>query len=242
MLKIPLLLSVLFSLVCMNAASQEARVHSGPPATIAEKLHEHGIASDNDSLVGALRSSDPEVRRLAAAELGEKGDKRALRYLLAALRGERQLETKVDVALSVARLGDDVGSAELRSTCDSKSIDAELRLRAAGYLQGFLGDDHCYGTIEHLVASAPNPDSRIHALDLLTSLTNMRPREGLQTRKIVIAALGDKEVTVRIAASGDLVQIGKKGDASFLERAIGTEQDPNVRASMETDLDTLRAK
>ena len=232
---------VISMIMCPIAPSQEVKTSKGPPETVKEALLRHGISSDEQSLLLALGNSDPEVRGLAAIQLGVEKGKDALPALLAALGAEKEPNAKVSMAAEVARLGDETGIIDLRMICDDKTTPAYIRLQAARRLQ-YLKDDYCYETVEGLAATAPDPDSRIGALYLLTNVESMSKRDTRKVRGLVVRALGDSDVRVRVAASNQIVLIGKKSDLPFLERAAGAEKDTDARSSMERDLETLRQK
>jgi HEAT repeat protein len=220
----------------------EAQVSAGRLATVAETLQQHGIGMDRASLLAALTNSEPQVRGLAAAGLAEKRDKSSVPSILAALKIEERSEVKADMALAAARLGSAAGVADLRATCDAQAASADLRLLAARYVQDFLEDDHCRHVVEDLTASAPESEDRVRALDLLTGSASTTSSDMRRIKAIFIGALADKHVGVRLVAADHLAHIGSKADAPVLERAIAAEQNPDVRDSMETDLNLLRER
>src|SRR5450631_983261 len=181
---------VLSMILCSIVMSQERQLQSqnGRPQTVEEALIRHGISLDEPSLLVALSNSSPQVRGLAAIQLGVKKGKDALPDLLAALSAEKEPNAKVTIALEAARLGDEIGVIDLRAMCDDKAATAAIRLQAALYLRE-LKDDYCYKTIEGLVATAPDPDSRINAVYLLSNAESLSRHDSRKVRRLVVRAL-----------------------------------------------------
>src|SRR6266404_6227264 len=240
-----LIVFVISTVMCPILLSQVSPTSSdtrqGPPTTVKEALLRYGIASDEQSLLLALGNSDPKVRGLAAIQLGVEKGEGALAALLTALVTEKDPGAKVTIAAEVSRLGDEAGAVELRIICDDKTASANIRLQAARHLQD-VKDDHCYQMIEDLAAAAPDPDSRIEALYLLTSAESISRHDTLKVRRVILGALRDGDVRVRLAASNKIALIGKRSDALSLKRAIAAERDANARSSMEAELQTLLNK
>jgi HEAT repeat protein len=236
---------VLSILISPLALSQKIPVSTetaqGPPSTVKEALVRRGISLDEQSLLVALGNSDPKIRGLAAIQLGEEKGKEALPTLLVALGTEKEPDAKVSMAAEVAGLGDNIGVVDLRETCDDKTAAADIRLRAARYLQD-LKDDHCYQTVEDLAASAVDAGSRIEALYFLTNVESMAKHDAHEVRRFVVKALRDSDVRVRLVASNQLVLMGKKSDVPLLERALAAEKDADARLVIESDLKILRQK
>jgi HEAT repeat protein len=237
-----LLLSIV---ICPLALSQKgpasSEIAQGPPSTVREALLRRGISSDEQSLLLALGNSDPKIRGLAAAQLGAEKGKDALPALLVALSAEKEPNAKVSMAAEVSRLGDETGVHDLRAICDDKTNAAGVRLQAARHLQ-HLKDDYCYQTVETLVTTAQDPDSRIDALYLLTTSDNVSRHDSRKVRGLLVRSLRDSDVRVRLTASNQIVLIGEKSDVPFLERAAAAEKDADARSLMERDLETLRQK
>lgn len=234
-----LLVLLLASGLSFGAFAQVAQVSKGQPQSVIDRLRQHGIAVDEQSLLLALSNSDPQIRSLAATQLGAQRTNNALSGLKDALNTESDGSVKSDIAASVARLGDTTGIASLRATCDERNIDADVRLRAARHLQD-LGDDYCYGMVERITEVASDPDIRVKGIYMLTSELNYRKHDQGRVMILLAKSLEDSAINVRLTASDRLSHLGGSTAEALLKRAISGEVDPSVRSSMEEDLRKLR--
>src|SRR5215472_17594340 len=100
---------------------------AGRNETSAEFLRRHGIEITQRGLITALKNSDPEIRNNAAAELANEKAVSAVPPLKAALATEKDPEVQVNLAESIARLGDKDGLVALKHFCDTAPPNARLK-------------------------------------------------------------------------------------------------------------------
>jgi HEAT repeat protein len=229
---------VLFvSILCAVAVSQETKM-GGVLTPVPEKLRQLGVPSDEPSLVAALTSSKSEIRALAATQLAEIDAKNALPAVLLAMNEEKDSDTRVTIAFSVARLGAQAGISSLKTTCESTTEHADARLHAASSLQ-YLGQDYCHDVLKSIAGSASDPDSRAQALYDLASPNSLQNHSFGDVRGVIRKALRDKAASVRLAAASIIARIGDRSDAPSLEGAISAEKDDQVRSTLQGDLKRL---
>jgi HEAT repeat protein len=80
--------------------------------------------SFSDDLVNALRDSDPTVRQVVAAALGETGDVRAVPHLLSLVRKDSAAGVRSEAAFRLGKIGDDRVMADLAAVADTDSVVA----------------------------------------------------------------------------------------------------------------------
>jgi HEAT repeat protein len=235
------------SLLLLSAISTSTLAQNQDPVTIVkgkslsltEQLKQHHVDMTEAGLVHALRSTDEQVRYLAALRLAEEGDTRSIPAVTTALESENVESTRVNLAIALAQMGQERGDKELTSACERSDLPGFLRARAAGYLLD-EGKEVCLSAaLEMLSADA---DSRIQALSLLPryrALSNVQSREILES---VVRCLVDETPAVRIAASAALSEVAKQSAIPYLENAMASEHDDAVRLQIRAKLESLRQK
>jgi HEAT repeat protein len=227
------------SMIGIGAFTQDRPLASNKRlTTIEESLQRHDIALTRTALLDALRSSDAEVRWLAAQKLANDGAKDTVPSILEALTAEKVAETRVNIAYAVAQLGAQKGFATLKGTCDNPAIRADVRMVAATYMLNLHHED-CLSDVMTILQSRADPDSSVQALYLLPRFQQVSEDYLL---KAILDALVSGTPAVRIAASNALGTVGNPSAIPFLQNAITKEQDEAVRFQMRTDLHKLEQK
>jgi HEAT repeat protein len=214
---------------------------NGRLTTIDEALEGHHIGLTKPALVKALRNPDAEVRSLAAQKLAEQNATETIPAILDSLAVEKAPATRVNIAFSLAQLGEARGFSALQDACRDSRMRADLRVVAARYMRDLNHDDQvCQSALVDMLQSGTDADSRAQAASLLARFQNLSPEESEKVLQGVLKALEAPESTVRLAASHALSQIGNKSAIPRLESAIGHEGDRTVRAQMQLDLQELQ--
>jgi HEAT repeat protein len=209
--------------------------------TVEQALQEYHVALTKPALIEALKSAIPEVRPLAAYKL--LVNDRALDTIPlveAAVAGEPVGRIKMQIALALAQVGDNVGISTLQNTCDDRHLEMSDRVEAAGYMLR-LGRESCFeAVIEALQYNDEKSNSRQVALSLAPDFSQLPAAD--QILRSVLTNLADTDPGVGIDASHALAAWGKSSAVPPLESAVRSEQDDAVRAQMQADLSALREK
>jgi HEAT repeat protein len=235
------LVTAIFLLVAFTTSVVSQTGSTGRFATFKQLLRERNIELTQDALLSALGNSDPHIRYLAALVLAEDKAKDAIPAVTAALRVEDNSEARVNLALALAQLGSESGAVSLREDCDNVRLGALLRMYAAKYLLD-LHTEFCLNSIETVLKSAPDSGSRVLALSQLPRFQHISTAESQTIFDLVVAALSDREPTVRIGASHSLVALENLSAVPSLEHAIQVERDEATRSIMAADLRLLQEK
>lgn len=237
-----LVVLTLTSMISVSAIPQNGALASNQSlTTIEESLQRHHIALTTTALVGALRSSDADVRWLAAQKLANDRASDSIPAIKKALAVERVPATKVNIAYAVAQMGEAKGLAALKSTCFDANVRGYLRMLAALYMLN-LHNEECLSAAVTILQSKADPDSRVQALSLLPRFQNASVAYSRKISSLILVTLADRTPAVRIAASNALSTLGSTSAIPYLQRAIASERDEVVRSSMQTDLKKLRQK
>jgi HEAT repeat protein len=214
---------------------------SGHFATFRELLESRNIDLTTSSLIGALQNRDSHVRYLAALVLAEDKATTAIPAIKEALTAEKIPETRVNIALALAQLGDAQGFTALESTCNNTDAPAYVRMYSAKYLLD-LHKESCLDTVVMVAQSADDFGSRIAALSLLPRFQHTSASSSQEILAAILKALSDRESVVRIAASDALGVLGDTSALPYLQHAIVSEQDETVRSRFQADLERLQGK
>jgi HEAT repeat protein len=223
----------------INGASQDTS--GGHFATFKQLLRERNVSLTGEALLTALRNTDPQVRYLAALVLAEDKETNAIPAIADALTTEKVAETRVNMALALAQLGDENGIAALRDDCSNPELAPSLRMYAAKYLLD-VHSEGCLSSIEDVARSAKDPGARILALSQLARFQHASEADSDKIIRSLAIALSDKEPTVTIAASHGLSAFGSPAGVPYLQKAIAVEHDGTVRSIMQADLQRLQEK
>jgi len=216
---------------------------NGRLTTIDEALRSHHIELTRPALVKALRNEDAEVRSLAAQKLAEQNATETIPAILDSLTAETRPETRVNIAFSLAQLGETRGFNALQDTCRDPGMRPDLRVEAARYMHDLNHEDAiCRSALVDMLQSPADPDARAQAASLLPRFQDLSPQESRKIFQGVLKALEAPEPTVRLAASHALSEIGDKSAISNLQKAVANEQDKAVRSQLQMDLQELQQK
>jgi len=220
----------------LSASSENGRL-----PTLTERLKQYGVASTPSALSLALRSSEAEVRGLAANKLAEDKVKDAIPSIEQALDVENDEGTKINIAFALAQLDDRRGTDTLRTSCKNTSLNAGSRLRAARYLLR-LNDESCLSAVVKIVQSqsASESDYRAEAISLSADFDRVSKADSKRIGMIVAASLADPEPGVRISASDALVRLGKADAIPALRNAIKVEREESVLLQLNAALQSLQ--
>lgn len=220
----------------LSASSENGRL-----PTLTDRLKQYGIASTPSALSVALRSSEADVRELAALKLAEDNVKDAIPSIEQALNVENNGDTKINIAFALGQLEDRRGIDTLTTSCNNSSLNVGSRIRAARYLL-HLHDESCLSAVVNIVQSqaGSEPDYRTEALSLLPSFGRVSDADSKRIVMIVAASLADPTPAVRISASDALVRLGKVDAIPALRNAIKVEQEESVLLQLNAALQSLQ--
>ena len=217
------------------------------PPPVREQLAKHGILSDRQSLLGALKSRDAEVRTLAAIRLGEydldamRGD--SIPALAEALRTETDPAVASLIAAVLGGLGDLRGDRVLEKMCHDSAIGPRTKLQVARFLVG-LKSENCVGDVLDLAFKG---DDSVTA-GVFDFLPRFQPFERISSEdqvriiEIIRRGLSDPSPHMRLVASDVRGRMKDESAAADLQRAIDAESDAHVRDSMRRALIALQKR
>ena len=127
--------AVVFLVIAVVHVSAQAAPASsnGPPKSFRQILQEHHVDLTVPAMLQALRSSDPEIVRVAAAyELAEQpGAANSIVDLADILASENDLNVQIAIAYTLGRMGDGRGVRVLDAICLDRSAGSGVRVNAA---------------------------------------------------------------------------------------------------------------
>jgi hypothetical protein len=214
--------------------------------TVAEALKDHGIDLAPASLIAALKNSDPYVRSLAANMLAQDRILEAIPQIESALAAETDPQASIGISGALSALNDPKGAKSLQATCMDSKLPIRFIIESASHLQLLhLPSGACADTILNALKVESNASYRDYALYPLAAMYREVPPD--QARRILAAIEGlikdpAQQMHVHLMASHALAQIGASSSIEALNAAILREHDPNVKARMQVDLDTLQKK
>ena len=229
----------LVGIIAIAADPQEAS--QGRFTTFRKLLQERHVQLTEVSLLAALQNPDPHIRYLAALVLAEDRSQDAVPAIANALAVEKVPETRVNIALALAQLGDEKGLAALQEDCGDPIIPAHLRMYAVKYLLD-LHKDGCLSEAADVLRSATDSASRILALSQLPRFRHLSANDSDGITNAVCASLKDRDPSVRIAASHAIVALGDVHAVPRLRAAAAAEPEEAVRLIMHADLQRLGQK
>jgi HEAT repeat protein len=224
------------------AASQDNPpkvITPGPPISLAEQLKQRRVEMTRSGLLKALRSSDEQVRYLAALRLAEEKQMDTIPAIEEALSIERVPETRINIAVALLQLGQEKGIAELSTACEESGLPGYLRVRAMTYLFP-LGKKACFRAALDMLRT--DPDSRDQILSLLPRYRPSSKEESDEVLEATARCLSDESGAVRIQASITLSTLANPVAIRYLQSAIAVEQDDVVRSQMQVSLERLQGK
>lgn len=235
-----LLVACIVGTISFNTLAQDAGpTRSEKFLTFREALQTRHIELTKPSLVAALHNPDAQIRYLAALMLAEDKATDAVPEIVNALKSEKDPETKTNIALALAQLGEQKGFTTLRSTCDSQDVPDHLRLYAAKYMLD-IGNEYCLSTVLNILQSKSSAGVRALALSLLPRFEELSKANSQQIIAATVGVLADPLPDVRIDASQTLLRLAAVTAIPALEDAITKETEDTVRSRMQIDLQRLK--
>jgi len=237
-------------LVCpllVIAAPQDGVKNNVQPPSVQEQLARHGIKSDRQSLIEALRSGDAEVRGLAALMLDG--------YEFAAIRGDsipalaEALRTETDptaasiMARALGGLGDSRGVPALERMCHDSQLGPSVKVQVAR----FLLDLHSENCLDDVLDLAFNGDDSV-TLGVLYLLPQFQRFQHISSKdqdrivEVIRRGLLASSPHMRLSAAYVRSRMNDGSAATDLQRAIDMELDGTVRDSMRTTLSILQKR
>jgi hypothetical protein len=239
-------ISLLAFLFSVSAPAQQSTSIEGQLVRDSPErfLAKHHVSTTQEAVVSALNHDDPEVRKAASHVLSSHWPKEAVAPLEAAMLQENDERTRIAIASDLAELGYKAGREMLTTECHNAREWGTTRILAARMLTQ-IHDNSCVDAILEILQSDSDPQdtlAKIDALDLVTMFTNhSTPQEYRKVLDLVMNALNDPDLGVRLTAS---VTLGRLGDASAipaLQVALASEQEETVRSAMLVELKRLRS-
>lgn len=213
------------------ACSLGSAAWSQQPPTIREALERRHIVLTTAALIEALHDSDKVIRGLAAGELAERKVTGALPEILRAAQGERDPQTKVNIASAATWMGSEEGMRMLKVACTNRSYSSWVRLGAA---RGVFdrGDHGCFAALLEMVQTGDR-GARLEALSAISQVHDMDEQETKTVVSLAVGALRDNDVGVRLAACEALGRTHGAEAIAGLRQAMLTEKEGIVRSEME---------
>jgi HEAT repeat protein len=176
-----------------------------------------------------LKDPDPAVR-IAAVDVLR--DWRAKEFIeaVAALLDTPGVEVRAHALTALGELDARAYAPQMAQALSEKSAPVELRVGALKGLRGLRAVEYIPDVVAQL--QAPEGFVRALAVDVLGAF-GARDRVGL-----VEDRLRDPDAMVRVFSAQTLAVLGVPGSKTALERALGTEQDPEARVAI---LEALRS-
>lgn len=220
-------------LISAGSFSQNDSARNSRPTTVAERLRQYHIALTNDALLDALQNPNSEVRYLAAEQLAANGSKDAVPRIVQATEKETSPLARVNMAFTLANLGEPTGLAVLGKSCNDNDLEPNFRALAARYMLD-LGSTRCFEDVLRIANSESNT-GRLAALPLLPRFRQLTKDDGDRIFHCVINALKDTHPAVRLSASDTLRMLRDSRAIPFLQATIREERNEDVRSRMKMD-------
>jgi HEAT repeat protein len=212
----------------------------GPP-TIEAELSRYGIPLTESGLRAALRDPRPQVRSLAAGELSERKDVQSLVAIEQALKAEKQLLVRFNMASALVTLKSDLGKNTLLQICEDSSVPEGLRLQAASRLLD-VDDDRCVPQVAAMLRTTRDPSSKASALLALSRAGTLPESQIGSIHPELVSNLRDPNPAIRQYAGECIAAIDDQAAAPELKTAIAIESDPTTKDRMENSLKALECK
>jgi HEAT repeat protein len=179
------------------------------------------------------------VRYWSALVLAEENATDAVPAISEALQSEKVPETKGNIALALAQLGDPKGLATLQNMCRNINIPATVRVYTAMYTFEF-SNQSCLGSLLEIIPSTADSGTRALALAQLQRFGKVSEDDSKRIDAVTMLALKDSSPEVRLAASAAVSHLATPALTLALENSIATESDEGVKSLMLRDLKKLQ--
>jgi HEAT repeat protein len=232
-------IAVLLVIVSAGVAAQSGFQNDPHPVLVADKLREKGVSLDRESLMAALRSTDHEVRSLAASQLAGEHAAEAFPGIVEAYKVEDNPLYRVTLAYAATSLRQEEGSKLLRSLCSEGRLGPAWRLQAASYLIRF-GDAGCLGEVLNIIRGSNESGERAAGLFLLPHFATANGVTCEQAEQAILFGLSSHSGYERSAAVTAMAAVCKSAAVPHLERALKMEQEQFLREKIERELKNLQ--
>jgi len=237
------------AMTCLGSNPADGQVlpsSQGRIITVAEALKDHGIDTAPASLIAALKNSDPYVRSLAANMLAQDRILEAVPLIESALTAETDPQARIGISGALSSLNDPKGAESLQAMCRDSKLPIRFIIESALHLQILrLPSGACVERLLDPLKIGNDASYRDSALYPLTAMyREVAPDQAGRILAVIEGLLKDpaQQMNVRLMASHALVQIGAPSSVEAFNTAILGEQDPNIKARIQADLDTLQKK
>ncbi len=217
---------------------------NGRGRTLDEALRSHNIELTQSALVDALKNTDPEVRYLAAQKLAESKKTDVIPAVIEALASEKVAMTRVNIAFALAQFDNETGFRALEDGCSKGQLDPQTSVLSAQYLVDLHREDApCLNALLDIVQSESDSSGyRIQAASILPKFPDLSSEDSQRVLTSLLKALDASHVSVKMAASQALADLGNESAIPALERAIANEHDEGGRSQLERDLLRLQSR
>lgn len=248
------LVGVILGLIIASAHSQDNPhvTTSFPPTTFAEALRAKGVTDfSEESLVAALKSTDPQVRGLAASKLAEDHQSDALLAIETAMFAESVPGTQVNFAQALWVLHDPKGVEQLHSMCTNSSLPMGDLISVWRALQNTRSSSGvCAETLLAAMERSKNSENEngeylsVAVYMLSYAYADVPADQAGRITTLLEELLLDRKQdnSVRLLSSQALARIGAPESAKVIRQAVSEETDPTLRSGMQSDLDSLAKK
>jgi HEAT repeat protein len=206
-----------------------------PVETFAAGLERHHVPLTESALLEALRDPDGEVRSLAAAQLAAMDNHPALKNIVRAIEDERDPQVQVNIAGASTWLGSRTGLEQLERMCADINVPSTVRLDAARYVSN-KSLATCFPAVQDIAHTEQDPSVRVLAIQAAVSYRGQTDR----AQTVAVAALGDIDPSVRIAAADALHFLRATSTIGALNRALQTEGDDTAREHLRETIRVLQ--
>jgi len=198
------------------------------------------VGLSKPELLKALRSPDSHIRGLAATQLAGNRAFDTIPQIAQALSVEPEELVRLNIAYALAHMGDQRGIAALKEAC-AYADKPWNRVVAAQYLLA-LNDESCLEEIVEIIESKADPDGPQDAISILPSFHNPPKELAYRIRQIMINALSDSSLTVRITAAIAIQQLHDAAFLPYLREAMNREEDETGKGRITEAMQTLETK
>jgi HEAT repeat protein len=206
-----------------------------PVETFADGLTRHNIPLTELDLLAALKSPDPEVRSLAAAQLAAADDHAALKYMITAFQDERDPQTQVNIAGAATWLGSNIAIEQLKTICRDVNQPSTARLDAARYISNKQLSD-CFPAVREIARN--DQDATVRGLAITAAINYRGQSDGAE--RIAVQALNDLDPTVRVTAADSLRYLRATDAIPALQNSMQSEGDEIAREHLRETLRVLQ--